>query len=297
MPSNHLNLCHPLLLLPSIFPSIRGFSNASTFCIRRPNYCSFRFSISLSNEYSGLIPFRIDRFDLAVKGTLKSLLQYHSSRASVLWCSAFFMVQLSHPYMTTGKTIALTRWTFVGKVISLVFNTLSRFFIAFLPRSKHLLISWLKLPSAVILEPQKIKPITVSIVSPSICQEVMGLDAMIFIFWILSFKLVFSPSSFTFIKRLFSSCLLSAVRVVSFSIWCWHFVITLISMDYDRGWDGWMASPTRWAWVWVHSGSLWWTGRPGVLRFMGLQRVGHDWVTELNYGLLSNNFVKFPCKC
>ena len=151
---------------------------------------------------------------LAVQRTLRSLLQHDSSKASVLWCSAFFIVQLSHPYITTGKTIALTRQTFVGIVISLLFNTLSRLVIAFLPRSKSFLISWLQLSSAVILEPKKIKSVTISIVSPSICYEVMGLDAMIFIFWMLSFKPNFSLSSFTFIKRLFSSSSLSA-RVVS----------------------------------------------------------------------------------
>ena len=156
MPSNHLILCHPLLLLPSIFPSIRVFSNESVLPIRWPNYWSFSFIISSSNEYSVLISFRVDLFDLlAVQGTLKSLLQHHSSKASILRRSAFFIAQLSHPYMTTGKTIALTRWTFVGKVISLLFNMLSRLVIAFLPRSKHLLISWLQSPSAVILEPQK----------------------------------------------------------------------------------------------------------------------------------------------
>ena len=153
MPSNHLVLCHPLLLLPLIFPSIRVFSNESALCIRWPKYWSCSFSISPSNEYSGLISFRIDWFDLfAVQGTLKSLLQHHSSKASILWCSAFSIVQLSHPYMTTGKTIALTRQTFVGKVMSLLFNMLSRFVIAFLPRSKCLLISWLQSPSAVMLE-------------------------------------------------------------------------------------------------------------------------------------------------
>ena len=173
MPSNHLILCHPLLLLPSIFPSIMVFSNESVLCIRWPKYWSFSFSISPSNEYSGLISFRIDWFDLlAVQGTLKSLLQYHSSKASILQCSAFFMVQLSHLYMTTGKTMALTRWTFVGKAMSLLFNMLSRLLIAFLPRSKRLLISWLQSPSAVILEPPKIKSVTVSIVSPSICRQV-----------------------------------------------------------------------------------------------------------------------------
>ena len=158
MPSNHLVLCHPLLLLPSAFPSIGVFSNGSYLRIRWPKYWRFSFSISLANEYSGLISFRIDWFDLlAVQGTLKNLLQHPSSKASVLWHSAFFMVQLSHPYMTTGKTIALTIWTFVGKVMSLLFNILSRFVITFLPRSKRLLISWLQSPSAVILEPPKIK--------------------------------------------------------------------------------------------------------------------------------------------
>ena len=166
MRSNHLILCLPLLLLPSIFPSIRVFFNESTLRIRWLKYWCFSFSISPSNEYSGLISFRIDWFDLlAVQGTLKSLLQHHSSKASVLQHSAFFMVQLSHPYMPTGKTIALTIWTFVGKVMSLLFNMLSRFIMAFLPRSKRLLISWLQLPSAVILEPKKIKSVIVSIVS------------------------------------------------------------------------------------------------------------------------------------
>ena len=144
MPSNHLIHFHPLLLPPSIFPSIRVFSNESTLCMRWPKYWSFSFSISPSNEYSGLISFRIDSFDfLAVQGTLKNLLQHHSSKVSILQCSAFFIVQLSTPYMTTGKTIALTRWTFVGKVMSLLFNMLSRLVIAFFPRSKCLLISWL----------------------------------------------------------------------------------------------------------------------------------------------------------
>ena len=138
MPSNHLILCHPFLLLPSVFPSIRVFSNESTLCIRWPKYWSFSFNISPSNEHSGLIYFRMDWLDLlAVQGTLKSLLQHHSSKASILWCSAFFIVQLSHPYMTTRKTIALTRQTFVGKVMSLLFNMLSRLFVTFFPRSKH----------------------------------------------------------------------------------------------------------------------------------------------------------------
>ena len=160
MPSNHLILCCPLLLLPSIFPSIRVFSNESALHIRWPKYWSFSFSISSSSEYSGMISFRIDWFDLlAVQGTLKSLLQHHSSKPSILQRSTFFMVQLSHPYMTTGKTIALTIWTFVSKVISLFFNTLSRFVIDILPRSKYLLISWLQSPSAVILELKKIASI------------------------------------------------------------------------------------------------------------------------------------------
>ena len=153
----NISSCHPFLLPPSIFPSIRVFSSESVLRIRWPKYWRFSFSISPSNEYSGLISFRMDWFDLSVQGTLKSLLQHHSSKASILRCSAFFIVQLSHAHMTTGKTIALTRRTFVGKVMSLFFNMLSRLVIAFLPRSKHLLISWLQLPSSVILEPKKIK--------------------------------------------------------------------------------------------------------------------------------------------
>ena len=154
MPFNYLILCHPLLLLPSIFPSIRVFSNESALRIRRPKYWHFSFNISPSNEYSGLISFRMDWLDLlAVQGTRKSLLQHHSSKASILLCSAFYIVQLSHPYMTTGKTIALTRWIFVGKVMCLLFNMLSRLVITFLPRSKHHLILWLQSSSAVILEP------------------------------------------------------------------------------------------------------------------------------------------------
>ena len=209
MPSNHLILCRPLLLPSSIFPSIRVFSSESVLHIRWPKHWRFSFSISLSNEYSGLISFRINWFDLAVQGTLKSLLQHHSSKASILWHSAFFIVQLSHPYMTAGKTIALTRQTFVSKVMSLLFNMLSRFVIAFLPRSNCLWISWLQSPSAVILEPQKIKSVTVSIASPYICHAVMGPDAMMLVFWLLSFKPTFSLFSFT-IKKLFSSSSLSA---------------------------------------------------------------------------------------
>ena len=169
MPSIHLILCHPLLLLPQIPPSIRVFSNELTLHMRWPTYWTFSFSISPSNEHPGLISFRIHWLDLlAVQGTLKSLLQHHSSKTSILRCSAFFTVQLSHPYMTTGKTITLNRWTFIGKILSLLFNMLSRLVITFLPRSKHLLISWLQSPSAVILEPRKIKSDTVSTVFPSI---------------------------------------------------------------------------------------------------------------------------------
>ena len=156
MPPNHLILCHSHLLLPSIFPSIRVFSNELALCIRWPKYLQFSFNISPSNEHPGLISFRMDWLDLlAVQGTLKSLLQHHSSKASILWHSVFFIVQLSHPHMTSGKTIALTRWNFVGKVMPLLFNTLSRFVVAFLARSKPLLISWMQAPSAVIWSPRK----------------------------------------------------------------------------------------------------------------------------------------------
>ena len=183
MSFNHLILCHSLLLLPSIFPNISVFSNESALRMRWPKYWSFSFNISLSKEHPGPISFRMDWLDLLeVQGTRKSLLQHHSSKASILRHSAIFIVQLSHPYMTTGKTIALTRWTFVGKVMSLHLNMLSRLVITFLPRSKHLLISWLQSPSAVILEPPKIKFDTVSTVSPSVSHEVMGPDAMIFVF-------------------------------------------------------------------------------------------------------------------
>ena len=193
MTSNHLILCHPLLLLPSIFPGIRVFSNELVLCIRWPKYWSFSFSISPSKEHPGLISFRMDWLDrLAVQGTLKSLLQYYSLKVSILWLSAFFMVWLSHPYMTTGKAIALTRQTFVNKVMSLLFNMLSRLVITFLPRTKHLLISWLQSPSAVILEPPKIV---------SHCFHCFPIylpwsdDAMILVFWMLSFKPTFSLSS------------------------------------------------------------------------------------------------------
>ena len=209
--------CHPTISssvvpfsCPQLFPSIRVFSSESALCIKWPKYWSFNFSISPSNEYSGRISFRIDWFDLAIQGLWRVFSNNHNSKASIFQHSAFF----SHPYMITGKTTALTRWTFVSKVMSLLSNTLSRFIRAFLPRSKHLLISWLQSPSAMILEPKKIRSVTVSTVSPSICHWVMGLDAMILVFWLLSFQPAFSLSSFTFIKRLFSSWL-SAIRVVS----------------------------------------------------------------------------------
>ena len=208
MPSSHLILCHPLLLLPSIFPSIRVFSSESALLIRWPEYWSFSFSISPSSEHPGLISFRMDWLDfLAVQGTLKNLLQHHSSKELILLPSAFF--RLSHPYMTIRKTIALTRWTFVSKVMCLLFNMGSRLVITCLPKSKRLLISWLQSSSAVILEPKNIKSVTVS---PSICHEVMGPDVMILIFLMLSFKPTFSLSSFTFT---FSSSSLSAERVES----------------------------------------------------------------------------------
>ena len=183
MPSNHLILCHPLLFFPLIFLSIRVFSDESVLLIRWPKFRSFSFNISPSNEYSGLISFSVDWLHLlAVQVTFKSLLQYHSSKASILQHSAFFIVQLKHPYMTTGNTIAQTRWTFVGKVMSMLFNMLFRLVITFLPMSKHLSISWLQSPSAVIFEPKKIKSVIISTVSPSICHEVMGPDAMILVF-------------------------------------------------------------------------------------------------------------------
>ena len=192
-PSNHLIFCPALLLLPSIFPSIRVFFSKSALHIRKPNYWSFSFSISPSNEYSGWISFRTDRLDLlAIHGILKSLLQHYSLKASILGYSAFFMVQLSYPYVTIGKTIPLTIWSFVNKVISLLFNTLSSFDIAILPSNKYLLISQLQSPSTLILEPKKMKYNTISTFSPAICHEVIGLDAMILVFLMLSFKPAFS---------------------------------------------------------------------------------------------------------
>ena len=196
IPYKHLILCHHLLLPPSIFPSIRVFSNESVLSIRWPKYWSFSFSISPSNEYSGLISFRNDWLNLlAVQGTLKSLLQYHSSKASILQCPAFFIVQISHQYMTPGKIIALARWTFVGKVMVLLFNMLSKLVIDFFPKNKHLLISWWQSPSTVIFEPPKLKSVTVS---PSICHEVMGPEAVILVFWMLNFKPAFFTLLFYF---------------------------------------------------------------------------------------------------
>ena len=218
MPFNHLIFCHPLLFLCSIFPNKRVFSNKSVLHIRWSEYWNFSISISPSSKHSGLVSFRIDWLDLlAVQGTLKSLLQHHSSKAPILQHPGFFIVQLSHPYTTTGKTKALTRQTFVGKVMSLFFFKccLSCLSCPFLPRSKHLLISWLQSASAVILQPKKRNSITVSIVSPSLCHEVMGTNAMILVLWMLSFKLAFSLLFFNFIKRLSSSSSLSTIRMMS----------------------------------------------------------------------------------
>ena len=183
MPFNHLMLCRPLFLLPSIFPSVRVFSNESFIPIRWPKYWSFSFNISPSNEHPGLISFRMDWLDLlAVQGMLKSLLQHHSSKAAILWHSAFFLVRLSHPYMTTGKTIAFTRWTFVGKVMSLLFNVLSRLVIKFFPRNKRVLISWMQSPSSVILEQKKNKVCQCFFCFPTYFHEVMRPYAMILVF-------------------------------------------------------------------------------------------------------------------
>ena len=224
MPSNHFIFCHPILLLPSVFASIRVFSKGSVLLIRWPTYWSFSFSINHSNEYSGLISFRTDRFDLlGVQGTLKSLLWHHSSKASILRCSAFFTVQLSHPYMTTGKTIALTIQSFVGKVMSLLLNMLSRLVITFLPREQ---VSFNFMAAVTICSDFGVQenevchhfhcfPIYFQWSDGTGFHEVMGLDAMILDFWMLSFKPEFSLSSVTFIKRLFSSSSLSAIRVVS----------------------------------------------------------------------------------
>ena len=196
MPSNHLSLCHLLLLPPSIFPSVRIFSSELVLCIKWPKYWSFSFNISPSMNTQDWFPLGLTGWISSQSKGLTRVFQHHSSKASILQCLAFLIVQFSHPYMTTRKTIALTSWTSVDKVMSLLFNMLSRLVIAFLPRSKRLLISWLQSLSAVISEPPKIKSLTVSNVSPSICQEVMGPDAVILIFWMLSFKPLFhSPLS------------------------------------------------------------------------------------------------------
>ena len=194
MPPNHFILCRPLLLLPSVFPSIRVFSNELALCVRWPKYWSFSFSISPSNEYSGMISFRTGWISLQSMG-LSRIFSNTTVQKHQFFGTAFFIVQLSHPYVTIGKTIALTRWTFVGKVMSLLYNMLCRWVITFLPRGKHLLISRLQSPSTVILEPKKLKSATVSTVTPSISHEVMGPDAMILVFWMLSFKPTFSLSS------------------------------------------------------------------------------------------------------
>jgi len=216
MPSNHLILWCPILLPSSIFPSIRVFSNESVLHIRWPKYWSFSFSISSFNEYSRVISFRMDWLDLlAVQGTLKSLLQHHSSKASVLWHSAFFIVQLLHPYMTTGKTIAFTRWTFVGKVMSLLFNMLSRLVIAFLPRGKHLLNVMAAVTIFSDFGGQENKVCHCFRGYTSIFHKMMGPDAMILVFGMLSFRPAFSLASFAFIERLFCSSSLSVIRVMS----------------------------------------------------------------------------------
>ena len=230
---NAIQPSHPVSPFP---PALKlsqhqGLPNESALLIRWPKYWSFSFSNSPSKEYLGLISFRIVWFDLlSVQGTLKNLLQHHNAKALTLQCSAFFMVQLSHPYMTTGKTIAFTRWIFVGKVISLLFNMLSRFVVAFFPRSKNLLISWLQSLPAVTLKPKKVISVLVFTFSLCICHEVMGSDAMILDFWMLSFKSAFSLSSSIFIKRLFISSSLSlsfslcAIRVLHLHIWSYcHF--------------------------------------------------------------------------
>ena len=215
MPSNHLILCSSLLLLPSIFPSIRVFSSELTVHIRWSKYWSFSFYISPSNDYSGLISFRSDCFDLhAVQGPHKSLLQDHNSKKSILLCSAFFLVQLSYPYKTTGKTIALTRWTFVSKVMTLLCHMLSSFVIVFLSKSKCLLISWLQSMSMTFCDAQENKICRYFHFFP-VCYEVMGPDAVILVFWMLSFKPAFSISSYTFITRLFSSFSLLDIRKIS----------------------------------------------------------------------------------
>ena len=262
MPSSRLILCRPLLLLPPIPPSIRVFSNESTLCMRWSKYWSFSISISPSKEHPRLTSFRMDCLDLlAIQGTLKSLLQHHSFKASSLWHSAFFTVQLSHPHMTTGKTIALTRKTFVGKVMCLFFNMLSRLVIAFLPRNKCLVISWLQSPSAVIFEPKKIKSFTVFIFSPSF-------------------------QSWVFIGRTDAE----AEAPILCSPDAKNGLIgktPRLGKTECRRMGGqrmryWMASLTRWRWDWASYRSWWQTVKLVMLQSMRLQRVWHNWATKLN---------------
>ena len=226
MTSNHLILCYSLFLPPSMFPRIRVCSNDSVLFIRWSKYWSLSFRSVLIMNIQDWFPLGwTGGSPCSPRDSQESSPQFKSINS---WALSF-IVQLSHPYMTTGKTIALTTWTFVGKVMSLLFNMLSRLVITFLPRSKHLLISWLQSPSAVILEPPKIKSLTFSIISPSICHEVMGLDAMILVFWMLSFKPTFSLSSSTFLKRFFISSLLSAMRVMSYVVvGIWSYLRLLI---------------------------------------------------------------------
>ena len=232
MPFNHLILYCLLLLLPSIFPSIRVFPNEPAVHIRWPKYWIFSFS----KEYSGLISLRINWVDLDVKGPLKRLLQHHNLKASILWRSTFFMVQLSHLYMTTRKSIALMIWSFVGKVMSLLFNMLSRFVIAFLPRSKHLLISWLQSPSAVILKPKKRKSVTASTFSPSICHEVMGPDDMILVVWMLSLSQPFhSPLSHSSRGSLVPLCFLPLEWYHLHILHSWVLETNCLSVGYCSG--------------------------------------------------------------
>ena len=231
--SNHLIPLPPLSPLFSIFFSIRLFSNESALCIRWPKYWSFSFSIIPCKEHSGLISFAIDWFHLlAVEGTLRNLLSSTTIRKNQFFSAqVFFMIQLSHIYVTIGKIIDLTIWTFVSKVMSLLFNMLSRFVTAFLPRSKHLLISWLQSPSAVILEPKKRKFATASTFSPSICYEVMGPDTMILVFWMVSFKSAFSLSSFTFIKRL-------SVKITQSYLFVTPWTIQFMVFSRSEYWSG-----------------------------------------------------------
>ena len=282
----------------------------SALCIRWPKYWSFSFSISLSNEYSGLISSRIDLFELAIQGTCRSLLQHHSSKVSILQCSAFFIVQLSHVHMATGKTIALTKWAFAGKVMSLLFNTLSRLFVIFLPWSKCLLSLWLHSPSTVILEPKKIKSVTISALSPIICHKVMGLDVMIFVFWMLSFEPTFShflsSSSRDFLVPLgFNPLEWYHVRIwgcwyFSWQSWfqvvihpSWHSLVAQRLNCLPAMWETWFRSlgwedPLEKETATPSSILAWripWMEEPGGLQSTGSQRVWHDWETSLSLSL------------